>query len=92
MYGFTRSTKFRRDIRRCQRQQKDMDKFKEIHELLVMGKPLPARNKDHLLTGNWRNHRECHVEPDWLLIYRINDDKYIIEYVRTGSHSDLFNT
>ncbi len=69
-----------------------MDKFKAIHELLVMGKRLPARNKDHLLTGNWRNHRECHIEPDWLLIYRVNDDKNMIEYVRTGTHADLFST
>ncbi len=92
MYSFTRSSKFRRDIRRCQRQQKDMDKFKVIHELLIMSKQLPARNKDHLLTGNWKNHRECHIEPDWLLIYRVNDDENVIEYVRTGTHADLFST
>ncbi len=92
MYGFSRSSRFRRDIRRCQRQQKDMGKFKLIHELLIMGKPLPTKNKDHLLTGNWKNHRECHIEPDWLLIYRINSHENIIEYVRTGSHADLFST
>jgi len=55
-------------VRRCQRQQKNMDKFKTVHELLITGKPLPDRNKDHLLTGNWSSYRECHLEPDWLLI------------------------
>lgn len=92
MYSFTRSSKFRRDVRRCQRQQKDMEKFKAAHELLIAGKPLPAKNRDHLLTGNWVNHRECHLEPDWLLIYRINEQEKVIEYVRMGSHPDLFNT
>ena len=91
MYSFTRSSKFRRDVRRCQRQQKDMEKFKVIHELLIAGEPLPAKNKDHFLTGNWVNHRECHLEPDWLLIYRINDQENMIEYVRMGSHADLFS-
>ncbi len=92
MYNFTRSSKFKRDVRRCQRQQKDMDKFKAVHELLIAGKPLPVRNQDHLLTGNWSNFRECHLEPDWLLIYRINESEKIIEYARMGSHADLFNS
>ncbi len=91
MYSFTRSSKFRRDVGRCQRQQKDMDKFKTIHELLMAGKPLPTKNKDHLLTGNWGHYRECHLEPDWLLIYRIDDEDKIIEYVRMGSHAELFS-
>ncbi len=91
MYSFTRSTKFRRDVRRCQRQQKNLDKFKAIHELLIAGNPLPAKYHDHFLIGNWVNHRECHLEPDWLLIYRINEEDKIIEYVRMGSHADLFN-
>ena len=92
MYGFTRSSRFKRDVRRCQRQQKNMDKFKTVHELLTAGKPLPTRNKDHLLTGNWSSYRECHLEPDWLLIYRVNEKEQIIEYVRMGSHADLFNS
>ncbi len=90
MYEIQASTKFRRDVRRCTRQQKNMDKFKKISLLLEAGKPLPDRNRDHVLTGNWHGHRECHIEPDLLLIYRIDDDKKIIELVRMGSHSDLF--
>ena len=91
MYSFTRSSKFRRDVRRCQRQHKDMETFKVIHELLIAGKPLQAKYKDHVLIGNWVNHRECHLEPDWLLIYRIDEEGKIIEYVRMGSHADLFS-
>ncbi len=68
-----------------------MDKFKVIHELLIMGEELPPKNKDHRLIGNWQNYRECHIEPDWLLIYLINDNENIIEYVRTGNHIDLFS-
>jgi len=92
MYTFTRSSTFRRDVRRCQRQQKDMQKFKAVHELLIVGKPLPTKNKDHLLTGNWVNYRECHLEPNWLLICRINATQKHIEYVRMGSHADLFGS
>ena len=91
MYSFTRSSKFRRDVRRCQQQHKDMEKFKPVHKLLMAGKPLPAKNKDHLLAGNWVNHRECHLDPDWLLIYRINAQERVIEYVRMGSYADLFS-
>ncbi len=67
-----------------------MEKFKAIHELLISGKPLPTKNNDHLLTGNWMNHRECHLEPDWLLIYRINEQEKVVEYVRMGKHAELF--
>ena len=64
-----------------------MAKLREIILLLVEGGPLPPRYKDHALVGDW-NHRDCHIEPDWLLIYKIDgDDLYL---VRTGTHSDLF--
>ncbi len=69
-----------------------MDKFKEVHELLIAGQPLAAKNKDHFLIGEWVNHRECHLESDWLLIYRINIEDEVIEYVRMGTHADLFAT
>jgi mRNA interferase YafQ len=91
MYGFTRSSQFRRDVKLCVRQGKDMDKFKAVHELLVARKPLPQKNRDHPLTGNWRGYRDCHLEPDWLLIYSVNEKDKLIEYVRMGSHSELFD-
>ena len=53
-------------------------------------KPLPNKNRDHDLSGDWIGHRECHILPDWLLIYRIEDDVLVLTLARTGSHSDLF--
>lgn len=55
-----------------------------------MGKALPKKNKDHSLSGKWAGHRECHILPDWLLIYRIEDDVLVLTLTRTGTHSDLF--
>ncbi len=65
--------------------------FKTINELLMMGQQLPDRHRDHALVGNWQGHRDCHIAPDWLLIYRIDDEEKTIEYVRMGSHAELFN-
>ena len=64
--------------------------FKAINETLIRGESLPIKNRDQFLVGNWKGHRECHVAPDWLLIYRVNEELMEIEYVRTGSHTDLF--
>jgi len=65
-----------------------MSKLREVVSLLAEGNPLPPRYKDHPLAGEWRHHRDCHLEPDWLLIYKIDrEDAYL---VRTGRHSDLF--
>lgn len=90
MYEILVSSKFKRDAKRCKRQRKDMDKFKTIVNLLVEKKALPLKNKDHSLSGNWSGFRECHIEPDWLLIYRVDDKEKIIELARMGSHSELF--
>ncbi len=59
-------------------------------ELLAMGEALPEKNRDHELSGNWDGHRECHIQPDWLLIYRIENDVLVLTLARTGTHSDLF--
>lgn len=90
MYEIRRSTRFKKDVRRCQKQNKSMDKFRTIHELLVKGSPLPERNRDHDLSGDWVGYRECHLEPDWLLIYRVDEADDVLEYVRMGSHAELF--
>ena len=80
--------KFRRDVKLAQRRGKDMSKLRQLILLLIEGNPLPPRYKDHPLSGDWEHHRDCHIEPDWLLFYKIDgDDLYL---VRTGSHSDLF--
>jgi len=83
-----RGAQFRRDVKLAQKRGKDMAKLREVILLLIEGKPLPARHKDHSLGGEWSHHRDCHIEPDWLLIYKVDgDDLYL---VRTGTHSDLF--
>lgn len=82
------STQFKRDVKLCQKQGKDFEKFKAVHELLMVQAALPAKNKDHALVGNWGGFRECHLAPDWLLIYRIRGNA--LEYARMGSHAALF--
>lgn len=72
------------------KQGKALEKFKDVNERLVAGQPLPAANRDHPLTGPWSGYRECHLEPDWLLIYRIDAAEEVVEYVRMGSHAELF--
>jgi mRNA interferase YafQ len=84
-----RSTQFRRDVRRAQRRGKDTAKLRTLLAALIRQAPLPARCRDHPLRGNWRDYRELHIEPDWLLIYRIRGDE--LHLVRTGSHADLFD-
>lgn len=79
---------FRRDVKLAERRGKDMTKLRELILLLIEGEPLPPRYKDHSLGGDWKHHRDCHIEPDWLLLYKIDGaDLYL---VRTGTHSDLF--
>ena len=65
-------------------------KLEEVIAMLAMGETLPDKHKDHALTGNWVGHRECHILPDWLLIYRIEDEVLVLTLARTGTHSDLF--
>jgi mRNA interferase YafQ len=79
---------FRRDVKLAQKRGKDMSKLRELILLLIEGRPLPPRCKDHPLAGDWKYYRDCHIEPDWLLIYRIDGDD--LHLVRTGTHSDLF--
>jgi mRNA interferase YafQ len=80
--------RFEKDVKRMQKRGKDMNKFKAVVLKLLAGEVLEQRYRDHLLVGNFANRRECHLEPDWLLIYRFQDEKVIFE--RTGSHADLF--
>ena len=69
---------------------KDLDKLKLVLNMLQKGQELPAKYKDHSLSGNFAGCRECHIEPDWLLVYEIIDSELIILLLTTGSHSDLF--
>ena len=69
---------------------KDLEKLKTVVELLVQEQILPERYRDHNLVGDWSGYRECHIEPDWLLLYKIERDEESLTLVRTGTHSDLF--
>ncbi len=85
--GYT--IQFERDLRLMQRRGKDTGKLKTILTALINEEPLPERQRDHPLAGNYKGRRECHVEPDWLLIYKLVNNEIIFE--RTGSHGDLFD-
>jgi mRNA interferase YafQ len=82
------SPRFLRDIKRIKKRGMDLSKLRHVVTLLSEKQPLPIRYRDHALTGNWIGHRDCHIQPDWVLIYQIDDDDLILE--RTGTHSDLF--
>lgn len=89
MLTLVRSRRFKRDVKRAEKRGKDMDKLKAVLSLLIEGKPLPAAYGDHPLKGDWKGFRNLHIESDWLLLYRIEDDE--LQLARTGTHTDLFN-
>jgi mRNA interferase YafQ len=82
------TTRFEKDLKRMRKRGCDVSKIKTVIILLINEKSLDAKMKDHLLKGNFKDRRECHLAPDWLLIYRFDENKIIFE--RTGTHSDLF--
>ena len=79
---------FEKDIKRCSRRGKNMEKFKILARTLLSGKPLDPIHRDHKLSGNYLGRRDCHIESDWVIIYKISGKQLIFE--RTGTHSDLF--
>ena len=82
------STRFRRDAKRMRRQGADFSLLQSVIQQLTCEQPLAIQYRDHQLVGNWRGCRECHIQPDWLLIYRVEDDE--LQLVRMGSHAELF--
>jgi len=82
------TNQFKRDYKRVKKQHKDLTKLRTFIDKLVAEEPLEVKYKDHPLAGKWKGFRDCHLEPDWLLIYRSSEDTLIFE--RTGSHSELF--
>jgi len=87
---FKTTKQFEGDYRLMLKRDKGIEKLKTVIRQLVNQQPLESRYLDHALTGNLRGHRDCHIEPDWILIYRIDKDLREITFVRTGSHADLF--
>lgn len=90
MYQIKPTTKFQKDIKRIVRRGYDVSLLTALIKKLSQGQPLPEKNKDHALTGDYEGCRECHITPDWLLIYEIVDKSLILYLSRTGTHSDLF--
>ena len=84
------TTQFKKDFRLAMKRSMKIELLEEVIAMLAMGETLPDKHKDHALTGNWVGHRECHILPDWLLIYRIEDEVLVLTLARTGMHSDLF--
>ena len=84
------TTQFKKDFKLAKKRGLKMELLREVITVLAMGETLPEKNKDHALTGNWIGHRECHILPDWLLVYRLEDEVLVLTLTRTGTHSDLF--
>lgn len=89
MLSITFTTQFKKDIKLMEKRGKNLDKLFAVIQLLQNETPLPSNYKDHMLVGNFKGFHECHIEPDWLLIYKIYQNELILSLTRTGSHSDL---
>lgn len=81
---------FKKDYKRMLKRGCNPQNLQDVLSFLVNQQPLPEKYRDHNLSGNYTGYRECHIEPDWLLIYKIFNDKLVLVLTRTGSHNDLF--
>lgn len=88
MKAIYETSQFRKDFKKIKKQGKQIEKLKEVVQCICEGKTLEPRHRDHALIGPFNGSRDCHIEPDWLLIYRTDDESLYLE--RTGSHSDIF--
>lgn len=82
------STQFKKDVKKARKRGKDLGKLKALLSLLIHRAELPVAYQDHPLRGNWKGYRDAHIEPDWLLLYRVVGDE--LQLARTGTHADLF--
>lgn len=90
MYAIRPTTKFQKDLKRMEKSGYNISLLIDIIKKLASGETLPEKNRDHSLSGDYIGCRECHITPDWLLIYEIADSELILYLTRTGTHSDLF--
>ena len=90
MYSIRPTTKFQKDLKRIEKRGYNISLLTEVIKMLANGDKLPEKNKDHSLFGDYAGCRECHITPDWLLIYEIANEELILYLTRTGTHSDLF--
>lgn len=91
VYGVSMSSQFKKDLKKVVKQRKDLIKLEKVITYIALAKPLPEKYHNHQLSGNYAGCFECHIEPDWLLIYRIDNNVLILYLLRTGSHSELLD-
>jgi mRNA interferase YafQ len=87
---FSRTSQFKKDVKLARKRGKDLEKLTTVLDLLIDGDELPSQYRDHPLRGNFAGSRDCHIEPDWLLIYTLTENGDHVRLERTGTHSDLF--
>lgn len=88
-YEIDFTSAFSKDLKKIKKRGYNIELLESVVDKLQTGEQLEPKYKDHFLTGNWKGFRECHIQPDWLLVYRIYDDKLLLVLTRTGTHSDL---
>lgn len=88
-YKIDFTSAFSKDLKKIKKRGYNIDLLESVVDKLQTGEQLEPKYKDHFLTGNWKGFRECHIQPDWLLVYRIYDDKLLLVLTRTGTHSNL---
>jgi len=89
-YNLVLSNRFKKDLKQCVKRNLNISKMNDVVEMLLAGKLLPEKYQDHSIAGNWVGYRECHIQPNWLLLYHIEDDLLTLTLTRTGTHTDLF--
>lgn len=90
MLDLVTTAQFRKDLKRLRKRGCDMHKLNDVLQTLLQEESLASKHRDHALTGKYLGFRECHIEPDWLLVYAVNKGQLILTASRTGSHADLF--
>ncbi|MCM1578565.1 MAG: type II toxin-antitoxin system YafQ family toxin [Ruminococcus sp.] len=88
-YEPIQTDQFKKDLKIAAKRKYNISLLADVVETLAAGSQLPQKNRDHALTGNWKGYRECHIQPDWLLVYRIDEGRLVLVLARTGTHSDL---
>lgn len=91
MLEIHRSSQFKKDLKKILKQQKNLDLLEKVITVLQAEQELDQKHRDHGLVGGWQGYRECHISPDWLLIYKVEQELQLLRLVRTGSHSELFH-
>ncbi len=90
MLNVVLSNRFKKDLKQIEKRGYDLSRLEDVVNKLARREKLDTQYRDHALTGNYREFRECHVKPDWLLVYRVDDNDLLLFLFRTGTHSDLF--